>query len=386
MAVRIIRKSWWIDVRHNRKRYRMRSPDNSRAGALAYEARLRRELASGADPHADMQAACAVPSFESFAWQWFKDYVESNNKLSEQRTKRYILSASLVPFFGRTLVDSIGAHQIERYKAEMIRCGIARKTINNRLTVLHTCLRHAHDWLGLKGAPPAIKWLKSPPPRTDYLTEAESTLLLRHADDPIRDMILAGLRTGMRQGELKGLQWDAIDWTNRSLAVRHSYSDFSGRLETPKNNRERHLPLAGDLFAALSVRRRPTGFVFLDRKARPFDHYRLSAELAAVCKRARLRRITWHVLRHSFATQLAMKGVPLPVVQTLMGHSTIATTMRYSHVAPSALRAAIGLLAPEAVTDFGQPVGNAWSELHIRTTTSAGGHPKQQPIALPKSS
>jgi site-specific recombinase XerD len=77
-----------------------------------------------------------------------------------------------------------------------------------------------------------------------------------------------------------------------------------------------------------------------------------------------LRRITWHVLRHTFASHLAMAGVPLNTVQALLGHSTITMTMRYAHVAPSTLRAAIDMLNPKRMlnADFGQPVGNPWVE------------------------
>jgi site-specific recombinase XerD len=50
-----------------------------------------------------------------------------------------------------------------------------------------------------------------------------------------------------------------------------------------------------------------------------------------------------HILRHSFASQLAMQGAPLKAVQELMGHEDIATTMKYAHLSPSARRHAIGL-------------------------------------------
>ncbi len=74
-------------------------------------------------------------------------------------------------------------------------------------------------------------------------------------------MILAALRTGMRQGELKGLQWTSIDWANRSVAVRHSQSDYTKSLGTPKSNRERHIPLDIDLYDVLSARRQTDGYV-----------------------------------------------------------------------------------------------------------------------------
>src|SRR5665213_2729324 len=89
MAVRTMKKSWWVDFRANHTRYRKRSPENSRAGALAYEATLRQKLARG-EP-IDRVATQRDQLFEEFAEKWFNEYVVSNNKYSEQRSKRYVL-------------------------------------------------------------------------------------------------------------------------------------------------------------------------------------------------------------------------------------------------------------------------------------------------------
>src|SRR6266545_2229278 len=101
MAVRIIKQSWWVDFRFNHARYRKRSPENSRAGALAYEATLRHKLARGESVEQTPDIASQQQAFEQFAWQWFEEYAVSNNKPSEQRNKRIILRSSLVPFFGK---------------------------------------------------------------------------------------------------------------------------------------------------------------------------------------------------------------------------------------------------------------------------------------------
>ena len=61
-------------------------------------------------------------------------------------------------------------------------------------------------------------------------------------------------------------------------------------------------------------------------------------------KKAGLRRISWHVLRHTFASHLVMNGVPLKAVQELMGHATIEMTLRYSHLSPEVRRNAVQLL------------------------------------------
>jgi integrase len=178
----------------------------------------------------------------------------------------------------------------------------------------------------------------------------------------------------MRQGELKGLQWNSIDWQNMTVTVRHSRCDRARDIVAPKNNRIRHIPLVQETYRLLVRKRREAGYVFTDVRGRPFNHGQLSSELEKVCKKAGIRRITWHILRHTFATHLAMKGVPLHVVQTLLGHSTITMTMRYAHVAPSALRSAIEVLNSRQSADrnFGQPAGNSllYAQIDKRSETA----------------
>lgn len=371
MAVRLIRNSWWVDFRVDHIRYRKRSPENSRGGARAYESSLRKKLARGEAITSETRKT-ELWLFRDFAKKWFEDYVLPNNKTSEIATKRYALAGTLVPFFGQRPIGEIDAHDVERYKAALVRKGLSRKTINNRLTILRKCLQCAYEWLALKGSPPKIQWLKCPPPHTDYLSLEESELLLRHSSGVIGELILAALRTGMRQGELKGLQWSSIDWQNRTLVVRHSYCDLTRSLDTPKNNRERHIPIDLDLYEALNARRRETGYVFLGDIGEPFSRYQLRPALNAACRRAGIRKIGWHTLRHTFASHLAMMGTPLNVVQALLGHSSIEMTMRYAHVAPSALRTAIDLANPRAANahNCGQPVGNTWRDAQLKQRSS----------------
>ena len=69
-------------------------------------------------------------------------------------------------------------------------------------------------------------------------------------------------------------------------------------------------------------------------------------------RRVGLRPIGWHVLRHTFASQLAMCGAPLKSVQELMGHATIQMTMRYAHLAPEIARESVQLL--DRRSNFGE--------------------------------
>jgi integrase len=364
MAVRRIKKSWWVDFHFERKRHRRRSPENTRQGALAYELMLRQRLARG-EPTEPGRPQRNNLTFAEFAKTWLQDYVRTNNKYSEQLAKKYVLSASLVPFFGSTPVEQIRAHDVERYKSQQVQQGFTNKTIVNRLTILNKCLVTAYEWLELEGAPPKIKWLKWTIPEIDYLSPEECELLLTHANGVIQEMALMALRTGMRQGELRGLQWSSVNWLTRSVAVRHSQDDYRKLLVSPKSNRTRHIPLDIDLYTMLYQRKQDTGYVFLAVDGRPFTSDRLCAAMRRLCRSAGFRKIGWHTLRHTFASHLAMRGVPLPAIKDLMGHATITTTMRYAHVAPSTLRAAIEMLNPNTMIaqDFGQPAVNQWQAI-----------------------
>lgn len=360
MTTRKFGSSWWVDFRVDHTRFRKRSPQNSQAGAAAYEALLRHRLARGLPLREEPKAQEQV-LFSDFAETWFRDYVVPNNKFSEQRAKRAMLNLHLVPFFGRLKIGTIGSHHLEQFKAAQFKAGANSKTIRNRLTVLMKCLVCAHEWLQLGTPVPKVKWPKAPPPVNTYLSNEESARLLAAAEGITYDMILLTLRTGMRQGEVKGLQWKSIDWQNRSLVVQYSYCDVRKILDTPKSGRARHIPLDEQVLTLLEHRRQAEGFVFAEN-GRPFTSMRINRRLAAACRAAGIRVVTWHALRHTFATNAAMRGVPLQIVQHLLGHSTVKTTERYAHVAPSMLRVAIEMMArTDHQQGLGQSVGNHWN-------------------------
>lgn len=365
----MIKKSWWVDFRVEYIRHRKKSPENTRAGAQAYEAVLRGKLARGESiEREEEEIRSQETTFEQFARRWFDEYVMPNNKPSTQYSRKCILFPSLVPFFGKMPIGKITVVDVEKYKMVLLKRGLARRTINEHLLVFNGCVSTAYKWLSLDGVPPEITWLKCPPSKTDYLSFDESELLITSADGVIREMILTGLKTGMRVGEIIGLQWSSIDWENRLITVRHSWSHYAKALGSPKSNRERHIDMTTDLYEMFLKRKKATGFVFLDENGEHFNQHRISRRLVAVCKKAGLRHIGWHTLRHTFASHLVMRGAPVPAVQKLLGHSSVDMTMRYAHLAPSTMRTAIDLLNPSWALskEFGQPVGNQWLEAQTK--------------------
>lgn len=359
MSARKLHGSWWVDFRFNHQRIRKRSPINSSAGTLQYEATLRQRLARGEPILASRLQAPSLPTFSEFARHWYDTYVVANNRPSEQKNKRSALNLHLLPWLGKKRIDAISGLHIEEFKAAKLESGLSPKTINNLLAILKRCLRDASDWLKIDSAP-KIKLLKVPPQKFDYLTFDESRRLLAACADSFwRTMILVALNTGLRLGELKGLQWTDISFEHGHLTVRRSV--VGSRVGAPKNNKERQVPLTASVRAALLDLERRGQYVFARRSEGPINHKAPERVLGKICARSDLREIGWHTLRHTFASHLAMRGVPLRAIQELLGHSHVTTTMRYAHLAPSVLREAVAVLdtVPQpTIGTFGQPVVN----------------------------
>jgi integrase len=340
---------WMIDVvvEHKdgrRERLRKVAPVQNKRAAEAYEREVRLELIEGFAPRKEVQdeKTVEVPKFAAFADVFMKTYAKTNNKPSEVATKESTLKNHLVPAFGKLRLDAIGPERIEAFKAEKLEAKLAAKTVNNILTVLRRILAVAAEWGKLKSVP-HVRWLKVPDPEFDFLDFSEAKRLVIAADPEWKTMIVLGLRCGLRQGELLALLWDDIDLVAGRLMLKRSVA--RGIVGTPKSGKSREIPLSDDALAALKASRHLKGeLVFCNERGGMLTKGECKWPLWKACKRAGLRRIGWHVLRHTFASHLAMRGVPLKAIQELMGHATIEMTMRYAHLSPDVRRDAVKLL------------------------------------------
>ncbi len=333
--------SYWVDIGFDRKRIRKRSPHNSFKSAQAFEILLRQKLARG-EPIEDAEEKECI--FKDVSLQWLDIYVKNNNKPSEYHNKRSILNSDLIPYFGTKQINKITSFSIEQYKNNLIKVKkLAPNSINNKLCVLSKCLKSAQEW-GLINVIPKIKLQKVPPQKFDYLTEEESTKLLMHAKGVIREMILLAIKTGLRFGELIALRWQDINIEERILTVnRNIVRKIEG---SPKNNRTRIVPLTYEIIQMLKNKKQGEQYLFHDRQGNPLRYNYCFRNLHKTCKKAGLRKIGWHCLRHSFASHLASKNNSIVAIKELLGHSDIKTTMRYAHVNLPVLKETIASLEP----------------------------------------
>lgn len=229
-----------------------------------------------------------------------------NNKPSEVESKEAILRRHLVPALGHLRLGDIRRREIDAYKADKHKSGLKPGTINNQLGVLSKLLKVAVAWELIDSAP-AVGLLKNPKAKFDYLDFNEADRLLAGAaSEPLWwTMILVGLRTGLRQGELLGLRREDLDLVAGRLLVRQAVA--RGVIGTPKNGKGRTVPLSRDTVRALKQHRHLRGeLVFCQDDGALLTKGMCKHPLWRACRRAGLRRIGWHCLRHTFASHLAM--------------------------------------------------------------------------------
>lgn len=261
-----------------------------------------------------------------------------------------ILRVHLAPFFSDVALSSIRQHDIERFIARSRGAGYAAKSTLNYLGVLHGIF----DFSQRRG------WITSNPcklvdkPRAmavdadiRFLDDHEIEALLRSvADDDVGRveavLYLTAVMTGMRQGELLALRWCDVDWNAQRIRVRRSW--VRGEYGTPKSKRStRSVPLATRLSVQLKRHYQVTAWqtdgdlVFAHpHTGKPMDRSRLLKRFKATLRRAGVRDLRFHDLRHTFGTRMAAAGVPMRTLQEFLGHRDFKTTLIYADYAPGA--------------------------------------------------
>lgn len=311
---------------------------NTKLGAEEAERRAIEEAMNGRPYVAAIAAAgVTLAEFE----RPYMDTARTKDKISSVEAKRQILRDHLLPVLGEVTVAAINYAVIEDVKIQLSK-KLGKKTVNNVLSVLRGMLTLASK-RGLIAGVPKFDWLKPPPPTFRFLTFAEVETLVECAADEWKAMLLVAARTGLRISELLALRWDAVDLKAKRIIVRRAtVRDIEA---SPKNNRERAVDLAPSAVAALRDHRHLRGpYVFCDAAGRPLTRQATKNPIANACDAANIPRCGWHTLRHTFASHLAIRGVPLKVIQELMGHATLDMTMRYAHLAPETKAAAVEVL------------------------------------------
>lgn len=263
---------------------------------------------------------------------------------------RQIITARLIPFFGNMKLRAITPRIVEDFRGWIHRQGKSIRTVNKDLTVLSMMLKYAegHRWVTFNSCK-HVKKLRQPIDQRrraldgNILTADEAKKLIEAAaSDRDRTLFRMAVETGMRQGELMALRWDDIDWASARAYIRNSYR--KGIESPPKTAASlRSIGLTTAMIVALKRWRlacpQPPGslgLVFPNSKGGFERHYNLlRRRFFPALRRAGLRRIRFHDLRHTCASLLLAAGVNIKEVQAHLGHASVNVTLDvYGHLLP----------------------------------------------------
>jgi integrase len=283
-----------------------------------------------------------VQTIEKYAVTFLEKY-GPDHKPSQRRSTRQIVNASVVPAVGHLRLDELRQEHVDTFVASEQKKGRSIKTINNRLAVLSTLLRYAvRNGVVAAHQPPLSFKIAGMVGEIEAVPmEDVSKLATAATDDRIRVAVLLAAEAGLRAGEIRGLQWG--DVKDGQLTIRRAIDKDSATVIAPKHNKARTVPLSERLAAALDRLPRKGIWVVARDDGGAMPYNALVADVVALYERAKVNRPpkALHCLRHTFGTTVAGRGVPLPVLQALMGHADIKTTMRYVDVDEDQKRSAI---------------------------------------------
>src|SRR5260221_61058 len=271
-------------------------------------------------------------------------------------TYRSAVDKHTLPAFGHLTLRRLRAQDLDAFYARKMEEGLSSSRIGAIHIVISMALQEAVRWrLIARNVSEDV----SPPHDThphemQTLSPEQAQKLLDAAKGyRLEALLTLALATGMRRGELLALRWQDIDFKNRSLSVQRSVSRFPGghRVSEPKTaSGKRSITLPPFVIEALQQQRirqletklkagpawEEHDLVFCNIYGRFLNSASLYDLFTSLVKKAGLPHMRFHDLRHSAATILLAMNVPVKVIQELLGHSSITTTLNvYGHVLPS---------------------------------------------------
>ena len=368
MSVRVRkykRGGWEVDIRGELPdgrayRERRKSPVSSKSGSKRWGEQRERELLEELSKPKSQpeESRREVPILKEFAPRFLENYARANRqKPSGVASKETILRVHLVPLLGQKRLDEITSEDVQGVKQHL--SDKATKTVNNVLTVLSKLMKVAVEWDAIESIPCTVKLLPVPPHEADFHDFDEYERLVDAAEATGGNthlVVLLGGEAGLRCGEIMALEWTDVDFSRQQLHVKRS--EWKGKVTVPKGGRSRRVPMTSRLAEALHARRHLRGDrVVCELDGKPLTQKRVQGFVSRAARRANLANGWVHILRHTFCSHLAMKGVPARSIQELAGHKDLTTTQWYMQLSPSAVEEAIRILEqPRTASRFGDIV------------------------------
>lgn len=324
---------------------------DNRAAAEELRARREAELLDLAI-HGRPAEKPRTPADITFA-EAFLSYVDAPDRSNQEKLR----ASPLLDHFQETALGLIDQLAVDAYIRGRFKPGISAATINREVYTPITAIMRGVGYVVSFRRP------KVRTPQVDYLTPDQADRLIQAAAPHLQPLLIFLLCTGCRMSEALNLQWSSVDLRSGRARIVNS-----------KNGESRGIPLIPELVATLGNLPHRNGHVFRNHLGDPYAARvggggHIKTGWKAACRRAGLyheaviigiktgkpRKIVKamfspHDLRHTFASWLTMRNVPIRTIQELLGHKDIKMTQRYSHLSPDHIA--------ESVREIGKNLGS----------------------------
>lgn len=264
---------------------------------------------------------------------------------------------------GKTALNQVTTEMLQRYYNDKLNDGYNSKTVHSIGIVVGAALNHAVKLKMLSENPNRYT---SIPKKKKYEASVLSTEEVRRIvneakAEEIYPIIVTTVYTGMRKGEAMALKWENVDFQKRRIYIKNSLCKIDGDQTDEKGHRHaryeilepktkesiRMVPMMDEVYEALMLQKErqemdkkryreiylDQGLVFTDSCGNFLPQRQFMDQYHAFLRKYEITDIRFHDLRHTFATLLIDADVSMKVVQELLGHSTITTSMDiYTHV------------------------------------------------------
>ncbi len=364
--------TWWVFIDHQGKRKAKKiGPDKSVAVEVARKLEARLVLG---DFRIDGNSGQHFPLFKEYAQNWLNTYIKTARRQSTYERYRDALTKHVVPVLGKRPINEIRRGEIRNLLMALHAKGLSRSFIGIVYATISGPLAFALDE-ELIAANPIIGLTKRLNGKSDdnstvgFLTAEEVALFLRISHESFREyfpFFLTAFRTGMRLGELLGLQWGDVDWNGKFIEVRRSYK--IGRFGPTKTGKTRRVDASDQLLATLRellVKRRGEALARGKGEIVPAIFHRNEQQLEQnfirrifkrILVKAGIREIRFHDIRHTYASLLLSNGESPVYVKEQLGHTSIQMTVDiYGHLIPGSNRQAVNRLDEKLPATYTQP-------------------------------
>lgn len=288
-------------------------------------------------------------SFGSFVTGWLEEKVKIRNSVGTYHEYRLNIKNHLLPLVCNKNLSKVDYRDADKLVYELKCKGLSVSVINKLLGLFKTILLEAERQgvisKTLLRHYPQLKTKEVP--LNFWTVEDAGRFLSSIPKDVYYNLYVVALNTGMRKGELCALTWDKVDFDTNRIEVSRILGRY-GFLDSTKNSKVRYIPMNDTIRELLLCEKQSStsNFVFTRDSGKHLAYDKLCEIFNKHQKQSSLsKRIRFHDLRHSFASNYMMNGGDIYTLQKILGHSRINQTEAYAHLSPEHLMDATQILS-----------------------------------------